>query len=78
MMLVISLQTEVMTEQGTKKGKRILYIFVFIVFLYGIGLTAYHRHLDSLPQDYTVVDISVIQSQSFRSKRSHFSMTKIG
>ena len=45
-------KNEIMTEQ--KKGKRIVYLFAFLVFLFGIGLTAYHRYLDSLPQDYTI------------------------
>ena len=47
-----------MTE---RQGKIILYSFLFIVFLYGLGLTLYHRYLDTLPQDYTVGEIDIIR-----------------
>ncbi len=49
-----------MAEQGTKKGKRILYIILFLAFLLMLGSTFYQRYLDTLPQDYTLGEIEGI------------------
>lgn len=37
-----------------RKGKLTLYVICALAFAYMLGSTLYHKHLDTLPQDYTV------------------------